>query len=392
MANLSQLIFFDEAGNYLSGDLEQPRHVTSLFPDLDWDSISHTESTAAFFRVDNSFFECPCSLEIFPTVLEGKRLFACIIRKRRITRIHGNLDDLRLIIDSMPFGAALIDRKKNVHFMNRAALKLAGFDSFEEYAAQGLTCQESFCPAPLGGCPIWDLGALFDHTERPFLLRDGTRILVEKTAVPVMIDGQEMMLEGLIDLRPQKEAERAAQTDALTGLFNRLGLCYAARTFEAAPRYCVFVVDVNNLKAINDGWGHSKGDEVIRLVSAVLHQIASNEGVVGRWGGDEFVMLEKGPGCFEDGRDRCEKISRAVETRSEELVQRVTVSVGHAVSRYEGERWEEVFDRADSEMYAAKRSLSVGERSGDPHTGSGRRCPACGVLLRTGEKVPKPCC
>ncbi len=366
-----QRMLFDEKG-FLMGDEEEGGcHFRDLFPSAAWEEICRSTSGRSLPDVKIAGSDSCCRLEVFPTVWRGERAFVVIVEETGAAPIAGRLEDLRKIIDSMPFGAALIDRDKRVHFMNRAALKLAGYESFEEYAARGLTCQESFCPAPIDGCPIWDEGALFDHAERPFLLRDGTKIPVEKTAVAVTIDGREMMLEGIVDLRPQKAAEKAAQTDALTGMLNRLGLCRHAARFECASGYSVLVVDVDNLKDLNDRWGHSEGDKAIRIVGTVLAEVVSENGVAARWGGDEFVLFERGQVDDEELEGLCRRICTAVSERSSRLPVPVTVSVGCARSLFAGERWEEVFERADHEMYHCKEQS---RRAGSAEEEAGGRC------------------
>ena len=162
-------------------------------------------------------------MELFP--LEDKEqdspAFSCIIKSIDMQTVDANLNNinsLRTIIDAMPFGVAVIRRDKHVHIMNQAALNLAGYSSMEEFAALKRPCQDTFCPAPKNECPVWDKGQRFDKTERGFLMRDGTSLQVLKSAVPINIEGETMMLEGIIDLRKQKDLELLAYSDPLTGI------------------------------------------------------------------------------------------------------------------------------------------------------------------------------
>ena len=178
--------------------------------------------------------------------------------------------------------------------MNKAALQLAGYSSLEEFLSLGKSCQETFCPAPLGKCPVWDEGQLFDKTERPFLLRDGEEIRVMKSAVPIDIEGETMMLEGIIDLRKQAELEEIAFKDPLTGVFNRQGAEYSLeKMYREALRegkdFSLMLLDMDKFKEINDVHGHYAGDKALQFFSSVAQKWIRHHGIFGRWGGDEFV-------------------------------------------------------------------------------------------------------
>lgn len=87
-----------------------------------------------------------------------------------------------------------------------------------------------------------------------------------------------------------------ASTDPLTGLYNRRSFGQAlARCFAEADRYrhdlaCI-MIDIDNFKQINDAMGHQAGDRLLRLASRVLRAQCRRSDVVGRFGGDEFVVL-----------------------------------------------------------------------------------------------------
>jgi diguanylate cyclase (GGDEF)-like protein len=96
--------------------------------------------------------------------------------------------------------------------------------------------------------------------------------------------------------RRAERAELIAAQDALTGLANRRGWDQILAAEESrCQRYghpaCVLVVDINNLKAINDTQGHAAGDEVLRRCARVLADTSRNSDLVARLGGDEFGVL-----------------------------------------------------------------------------------------------------
>ncbi len=92
------------------------------------------------------------------------------------------------------------------------------------------------------------------------------------------------------------EISREAQKDPLTGLLNRAGLKAAyerARALAERADYplCLAVLDLDRFKAVNDQLGHHRGDEVLRRVAGVFSRALRRTDRVGRWGGDEFIIL-----------------------------------------------------------------------------------------------------
>ncbi|MND32244.1 putative diguanylate cyclase YedQ [compost metagenome] len=147
-----------------------------------------------------------------------------------------------------------------------------------------------------------------------------------------------------------------AMTDALTGLINRRALFdqYGGRKLNASTAVIVF--DIDRFKSINDRFGHSAGDEVLKLFAQDMLSEMIAEGAAARLGGEEFAMVvgEVMPG-------RAERIANAVRMRfaardifiDGKLV-RCTVSGGVSVGTPEGQPFETVLSLADGALYEAK--------------------------------------
>ena len=148
-------------------------------------------------------------------------------------------------------------------------------------------------------------------------------------------------------------ARTLASTDPLTGLFNRQGIIDLARDVPAHRAATVFFVDLDGFKQVNDDDGHAAGDKVLREVANRLTRIFRATDVVGRIGGDEFVVFT--PDAY--GGNFTEQTSRRVIEAVGSVDERVTCSVG-VVGRAGGEQTDitELIRAADKAMYDAKRA------------------------------------
>ncbi|MGY1781646.1 GGDEF domain-containing protein [Geodermatophilus sp. SYSU D01036] len=199
--------------------------------------------------------------------------------------------------------------------------------------------------------------------EGDWLSADGTRRLISmQNNVLTGADGRPYAVACVgIDVTDQRRREAVlserARTDRLTGILNR-GALFEELTHcldPAAGRECgVLFCDLDGFKVVNDVHGHAVGDAVLVEVAARLSAEAGPDGVVARFGGDEFVVLC--PGCEEtDLADLAagvrERVGAPVPTAAGPVV--VGVSAGWAVGR-PGAAPDEVIARADRAMYGTK--------------------------------------
>ncbi|WP_081586991.1 GGDEF domain-containing protein [Sandarakinorhabdus sp. AAP62] len=161
------------------------------------------------------------------------------------------------------------------------------------------------------------------------------------------------------------QAERAAVTDALTGVLNRRGLMAAVEKAQAdaaaagAP-LAVAVVDIDHFKRFNDRFGHAMGDDVLRFVARHLaDRLEQDGGLVGRLGGEEFVGVMPGTsvqaaaGRIDRVRaDLAGQVLRSAVDGSS--MGRISFSAGVAEHR-DGQGPDQLIERADGALYTAKR-------------------------------------
>jgi len=151
-----------------------------------------------------------------------------------------------------------------------------------------------------------------------------------------------------------------SNTDDLTGVLNRRGLFKALRPLAYLAQRTeikagVLIIDIDDFKEVNDHHGHQKGDEVIAMVARVLAENVRASDVVGRYGGEEFLVFL--PDIDMKSLAAVgEKLRSKVEEKTSDLV-RVTVSVGAAVSDFSREvetDLDGLVKAADENMYRAK--------------------------------------
>jgi diguanylate cyclase (GGDEF)-like protein len=150
--------------------------------------------------------------------------------------------------------------------------------------------------------------------------------------------------------------ERLANTDGLTGIPNRRAILSTASQFENAGRLkatlSLLMVDVDHFKQVNDRFGHQSGDAVLRQISDTLRQHCRTTDVVGRYGGEEFLVLM--PETAADGAARvAEKLRAAVASLPANPVT-VTISIGMATTSAQHPTLQAALSRADKALYAAK--------------------------------------
>ncbi len=155
----------------------------------------------------------------------------------------------------------------------------------------------------------------------------------------------------------QQELQQAAATDSLTGIANRRAFfLHLEREWRRAHRQgegiCLLVVDLDNMKEINDSGGHASGDAALKQVAEALSRHARRPGdLAARLGGDEFVLILAGS----KGEAACE-VAEALVEEMKGAGNGVTVSIGAAcVSPASESGQERLLRLADQALYEAKR-------------------------------------
>jgi len=158
----------------------------------------------------------------------------------------------------------------------------------------------------------------------------------------------------------ERELRRLASTDALTGLHNRRELEQRiaeemSRSRRHGEPLSVVIGDLDHFKQVNDAFGHSIGDEVLRAVGERMRQDLRTEDLAVRWGGEEFLLMLPSTN-LDQAVQVADKLRRAIAERPIGCNGRevpVTISLG-AAELEKDEELEELIRRADDAMYRAK--------------------------------------
>jgi diguanylate cyclase (GGDEF)-like protein len=157
-----------------------------------------------------------------------------------------------------------------------------------------------------------------------------------------------------------KHALEMAHTDLLTGLCNQQGLihkCSETLKDKSTPNSLVFM-DLDNFKMVNDKYGHGMGDKILYEVGRVLTEETRGKDVVGRYGGDEFIILlhdikeeRYAIAILERITDRIEEVCEKFD-----LNVKISASIGVAFTEQTGYDYRYLKEIADDRLYIAKKS------------------------------------
>ena len=185
---------------------------------------------------------------------------------------------------------------------------------------------------------------------------------VAALVLPLILGGPMMFYMQLRSVQlaeANRKLEALAATDWLTDCLNRRAFTTKVDTalgHRHADGHALLVIDADHFKAINDRFGHHRGDEVLQLIAEAIRANVRDGDLVGRLGGEEFGVFMHGANeiIAANVGERIRKAINALFVRSEEVAQRLSVSIGGAT--FAGDiGFAELFRVADKRLYEAKR-------------------------------------
>lgn len=169
---------------------------------------------------------------------------------------------------------------------------------------------------------------------------------------PVSLMGK---LQDISKLKKREEQLMLQSTkDGLTGVYNKTAFEYRVeKKMKGGKKGWLCMIDIDNFKEINDSFGHPAGDRILEQIGAVLCQLFPEPDLIGRVGGDEFVVFTSTSDVHQRAKDFLEQVERIVP----EEEGRLSASIGIVTcTGMHKDDYQELFSQADRAMYRAKTS------------------------------------
>ncbi len=179
------------------------------------------------------------------------------------------------------------------------------------------------------------------------------KLILNDSGTPVFLLGKG------IDIHEHRIIEERSQKDLLTDCYNKISaenIISEKLASDTTGKHALFIIDIDNFKAINDNLGHYFGDEVLRDISAGLKEAFREVDIVARIGGDEFIIFVEHLTDMEIIKEKAEKILEVYrKTYSGEYKDySISGSVGIALYPRDGATYEELYQNADKALNHAK--------------------------------------
>ena len=273
---------------------------------------------------------------------------------------------LKTTLLSVGDGVITTDKSGHIRLMNKAAEKMTEFTldmSFgkplkeifhliNELTGEGQRIQTE---------KILKRGEILNLSDHRVLIsRSGKKIYIEDSAAPIKDSNGE--ISGMIvvfrdsteKIERQKEVEFLSLHDHLTGLYNRRYMQDSIIRLDTARNLplCAVYSDINGLKMINDCFGHDTGDMLLKKVADTLRCVLRSDDIIGRLGGDEFLVLL--PKTGEDVAESIvERISNSFNNTDMDPVI-VSLALGFSIKTDPAQHIEDILKRAEDNMYKDK--------------------------------------
>ena len=282
--------------------------------------------------------------------------------------LDAETEQLRVTLDSIGDGVISTDSQGAVTMINGVAEQLTGWfggsalgrpigDVLELYSGQSVA---SFAEMA---------SQVFKHGEAAFFRggmsvrsRDGVERIISGRAAPLK-SAEGTMLGLVVVFRDVTEQHRKEEEilflsyhDTLTGLYNRAFFEEELKRLDTERQMPLSVImgDANNLKLVNDVFGHGEGDELLKAMAQVLRDSCRAEDIISRWGGDEFTILLPRTDAAHVAAI-CKRITdRCAEYRTEGRALSPSISLGYSTKDNPAMDVSQVIKAAEDMMYKNK--------------------------------------
>ena len=292
--------------------------------------------------------------------------------------IHFSSSFYEKLLDTMYDGVYFVNRARKITYWNAGAERVSGYNASD---AVGKHCFNNFLghvdetgkPLCTSECPLSKVIADGRAREADIYLRHkaGHRVPITVRILPMrnsrgaIVGAVEVFSDSTAKTRAEKrtsELEHLAFRDSLTNLPNRrfleLKVAQALQDQQQLGRECgLLLFDLDHFKQANDIYGHEVGDAVLKAVAETLVQSLRTVDLIGRWGGDEFLVLMPDVHAIDLGdlAERCRVLIAQSSVAHGATRVSVTASIGATLLNHTDSAATAI-RRADELMYQSKRS------------------------------------
>ncbi len=292
-----------------------------------------------------------------------------------ILESQSTLEFFKQVIDQLEEGVFFVDFEQRITYWNKACETITGFTSNEML---GKHCCNRFQHLDENDEPVCTLKCPIQETLYTKRVYECELKIPHKQGHPIPVYVRTMPLfdssghvigatEFLVDITMKRELlrkveylERKSSIDKLTDLPNRSLVEHTIKSrFNEFERYGwtfgLILIDIDHFKEVNDQYGHTVGDIVLKKLSGIFQKKQRTCDMIGRWGGEEFIGIMSNVEKL-NLFGICERIRLMVENTSIDIEKkqiRVTVSIGGSLIA-EGDTIDSLLKRADRVMYESK--------------------------------------
>ncbi|MDQ0206182.1 sensor domain-containing diguanylate cyclase [Alkalicoccobacillus murimartini] len=274
--------------------------------------------------------------------------------------------NFRSLFEVNPYPLLMIGAENTrVRLVNKQALQVFGGEAqeairnIERYLSKQEMIEFIQKVKREGACKDYIVADLLSGGKKRWLLINGEF---------VDFNQESSVLIGFSDITHLKETEEDllihASRDSLTGCYNRrTGMNVLQELIQEAksPGLVICFIDINNLKSVNDQYGHSEGDQLIQTMCQIIEMLRDPQDVFFRYGGDEFVLVFS-QCSLEQGKQKWQQIHEALDRLNHVSDRAYLVSVSCGFSFFEQgmhDTIDELILKADKHMYINKKMMKT---------------------------------
>lgn len=310
-------------------------------------------------------------LNLLPLTIDDTISLYCIGQDITARILHEKLlfsekEYLSVTLKSIGDGVIVTDQEGKITLMNSVAENLTGWNSNEArgqlidrvfHIFDELTGKEYKNPFQR----VLENGEKIELENNTILIsQTGDQYFIADSASPIRDIGNKIIGFVLV-FRDVSEKRKTLEHikflsfhDKLTGLYNRAFFDEESKRLDTDRQFPLSVImgDVDNLKFLNDTFGHETGDILLKKIAKILKSVCRKEDVISRWGGDEFILLlPQTPHV--NALEICERINKLCQENQEELLP-LSIALGIATKKTKDEKFQDILWEAEDQMYRNK--------------------------------------